>query len=204
MTTRLLPEYELSRESFVDFVVTPRKKEPMAILSQYRKKISPFRWVVSVVLVIVFSGLWAMFLRGNLRSFKVVSGSMEPTLRIGDYVLARTFRDVGELCGRIIAFEDPTPAGEILTKRVVGCPGDRVEIGDGIVRINGRQEFVPWQRTRYSPVREYVIPPGYVFVLGDNRANSVDSIDYGPVPAAKVVGIVFFRYWPPQGWGRVR
>lgn len=172
------------------------------VFSPYRKRISLLRWAVSFVLVVVLVGIWALFLRGDLRSYKVVSGSMEPTLRIGDYVLTRPMKKGEELRGKVIAFEDVTHQGEIVTKRVVGMEGDRIRLVGLSLFVNQQMIPIPWKRARGAVFRELTVPAGHAFVLGDNRSNSVDSLDYGPVPVERIVGVVFLRYWPISqlGW----
>lgn len=173
------------------------------IFSPYRKRISLLRWSVSLVLVVVLVGIWALFLRGDLRSYKVVSGSMEPTLRIGDYVLTRTPKKGEKLRGKVIAFEDVTHQGEIVTKRVVGVEGDRIRLVGFSLFVNHQVIPIPWKRARSAVFRGLTVPAGHVFVLGDNRSNSVDSLDYGPVPVERIVGVVFLRYWPISRFGWV-
>ena len=173
------------------------------MFSPYRKPISALRWVLSFVAVVILVWIWAQFLRGELRSFKVISGSMEPTLRIGDFVLAQRPNSSEPLLGRIIAFEEPSQQGEIVTKRVVAVAGDRVAAFDRAVYVNGKPLPVPWQRVRQAKYRRVIVPRDHVFVLGDNRENSVDSLDYGPIPKEKIIGVVFLRYWPLSALGRL-
>ncbi len=175
-----------------------------SIFTPYRKRISAVRWVLTTILVVFLVWIWALFLRGDLKSFKVISASMEPTLRVGDYVLTRSVAPTEKLRGRVIAFDDPTHQGEIVTKRVVGLPGDSVIVAGPQVIINKTAYPVPWKRVRSALFKALVVPQGHVFVLGDNRGNSVDSLDYGPVPADRIVGVVFFRYWPWSRIGRIK
>jgi signal peptidase I len=163
-----------------------------------------FRWVVSTVVGVVLVIVWGLFLRGDLRSFEVISGSMEPTLRVGDYVLTRPVKKGESLLGRVIAFDDPTHQGEVVTKRVVAVSGDQVKLTRGGIMVNSTFESMPESRLDAAGIRDLVVPDGHVFVLGDNRENSMDSLDYGPVPLDKVVGVVFLRYWPLSSFGRIR
>lgn len=174
------------------------------IFTPYRKRISALRWAISTITVFTLIYVWGLFLRGDLKSFRVVSASMEPTLLVGDYVLTRPIRAGESLNGRVIAFVDPTHEGEIVTKRVVGVSGDYVVAVDSRVFVNSHPLPVPSGRIHAATFREGRIPKNHVFVLGDNRQNSTDSLDYGPIATEKVVGIVFFRYWPLSRMGRVR
>jgi signal peptidase I len=94
---------------------------------------------------------------------------------------------------------------DLLIKRVVGLPGDRVEIRGGQVFINGQSLREPYlalpYHGDYGPVD---VPPLHVFVMGDNRGFSNDSRAFGPLSLDSVVGRAWFSYWPPEQWGLVR
>jgi signal peptidase I len=94
---------------------------------------------------------------------------------------------------------------EMLIKRVIGLPGDRVEIRGGQVFINGTPLAEPYltQPTygNYGPID---VPPLHLFVLGDNRGFSNDSRTFGPISLDNVVGRAWFSYWPPGQWGLVK
>lgn len=180
---------------------TPQRRP---IFSSYAHPISAVRWVTSFLLVVLLVYIWASFLRGDLRSFKVISSSMETTLKVGDYVLTRKVHEGEQLRGRIVAFEDSQNPGELLTKRVVAVEGDAVELVEGILYINGRAESPEFPRILRVPSRSWRVGVGEIFVVGDNRNNSVDSIDYGPIPVSQLVGVVFFRYWPLNAFGFVK
>jgi len=93
---------------------------------------------------------------------------------------------------------------ELLIKRVIGLPGDHVEIHNGQVSINGVPLDEPYVAKPvsgdYGPLD---VPPLQLFVLGDNRNFSNDSRAFGPVPMDDVVGRAWFSYWPPSQWGPV-
>ncbi|MBC7263292.1 MAG: signal peptidase I [Chloroflexi bacterium] len=92
-----------------------------------------------------------------------------------------------------------------LIKRVIGLPGETVEIRDGRVYINGQvleEPYVIQPASGSMPPR--VVPPGHVFVLGDNRDYSNDSRTFGEVPLENVLGRAWFRYWPLNEIGFVR
>jgi signal peptidase I len=133
---------------------------------------------------------------------RVDGPSMAPTLRDGDVVLVVHAGLVARLDaldrGDLVALADPGGGGRIV-KRVVGLPGDTVEIQDAVLSVDGREVVEPYvDRARidgvfYGPV---TVPPGELLVLGDNRAASVDSRDFGPVPVGSVTGRVVLRLWP--------
>ena len=137
--------------------------------------------------------------------FRIPSQSMEPTLRPGDQVLVdkRAYRDGSPRRGDLVAFTDPKTR-DVLLKRVVALGGDTVGIEDGALVVDGRHVREPYappdkiDSVYFGPVR---VPRGAVFVLGDNRANSVDSRQFGSVPAPRLIGRAVARLWPPGRWG---
>jgi signal peptidase I len=107
--------------------------------------------------------------------------------------------------GEVVVFNSLTTPGEALIKRVIGLPGDTVELRDGAVFVNGARVAEPYvhgQSTAChnacSPVR---LGAGQYFMMGDNREVSLDSRSFGPVPAEKIVGTVLVRLWPPEKFG---
>jgi signal peptidase I len=163
-----------------------------------------------------------------VQAFYIPSGSMEPTLMPGDRVLVNKVLYHPHR-GDIVVFEDPTgqqpdrgvvegflhwlseglgfarPPNEDFIKRVIGLPGETVELRDGNLYVDGKQVPQPYLKgppdTR--PYGPKTVPPDSLFVLGDNRLNSNDSrFGLGFVPIDKVVGKAFVTIWPPPqiGW----
>jgi signal peptidase I len=143
-----------------------------------------------------------------LEPFRIPSDSMAPTLRAGDQVLVdkRAYHGSAPRRGDLAVFRAPR-TGEILLKRVVAVAGDTVGIEDGVLVVDGRRPREPYadpeaiDSVYFGPVR---VRPGTVFVLGDNRANSEDSRDFGAVPTGRLIGRVRARIWPPGRWGAPR
>jgi signal peptidase I len=143
-----------------------------------------------------------------LEPFRIPSESMAPTLRSGDQVLVdkRAYRGGAPHRGDLAVFHAPR-TGEILLKRVVAVGGDTVGIEDGVLVVDGRRPREPYadpdaiDSVYFGPVR---VRRGTVFVLGDNRANSEDSRDFGAVPTSRLIGRVRARIWPPGRWGTPR
>jgi signal peptidase I len=131
--------------------------------------------------------------------------SMEPSLHSGEFVIVNklAYKFGSPQRGDIIVFRPPRDLELEYIKRVIGLPGDEVVIADGKVRINGQVLEEPYilQLPRYSI--SWNVPEGYLFVLGDNRNNSSDSHNWGPVPLKDVIGKALFVYWPPEEWGLV-
>ncbi len=146
----------------------------------------------------------------GLRFFMVPSISMEPTLRVGD--MLATLRCPEYRRGDIVVMRHD---GEYLVKRIVGLPGDVLNVVDGALFIDGKYASEPYIKEPMGYVidQPVLVPGGQVFFLGDNRNHSEDSSmerakgfggdhDFGELDA--IVGRVVFRYYPYSRWGRVR
>jgi signal peptidase I len=143
--------------------------------------------------------------------FYIPSESMVPTLRVGDRVLVNKFiyRFSEPQRGDIVVFRSVEGGGEDLIKRVVGLPGDKVELRHGKLFLDGQQHNEPYvvnkscvrgmpKTCSYGPV---TVPKGDYFMMGDNRAKSADSRFFGPVPKKAIIGEAFLRLWPPSRVG---
>jgi signal peptidase I len=168
------------------------------------------RWgrilLVEVLLPLVVAFALAMTIQATVaKPFEISTGSMNPTIMPSDRVLANRllyhFRGINR--GDIVVFRPPAELGSSVpfVKRVVGLPGDVVEVRGGQVYVNGEVFFVEGAavpRYAYGPV---TVPEDSVFVLGDNRNNSVDSHVWGFLTTKAILGEVFMTYWP---LGRLR
>ncbi len=105
----------------------------------------------------------------------------------------------------VVVLKLPARGDELLIKRVVGLPGETVEIEDGRVYINGKLLEEPFLRGDTRPGRhgQVTVPPLHVYVLGDNRDHSNDSRSFGPIPLDNIVGRAWVSYWPPEEMGMV-
>lgn len=148
-----------------------------------------------------------------VEAYYIPSGSMIPTLQIGDRILVDklSFDFNPVRTGEIVVFRRPpadTVAPQIadLVKRVVGLPGQTIASGPGAqVLINGKPIAQPWltAQAKADPgpaIRTQVIPKGQYFMMGDNRGNSEDSRFFGTVPGSLIVGRVVTIAWPPSQW----
>lgn len=129
---------------------------------------------------------------------------MEPHIRSGEYVIINTFayRFGTPHRGEIVAFRHDGGARAVYIKRVVGLPGERIRIDRGRVYVDGailREPYVRNLDDRSFP--ELTVPPGTVYVLGDNRANSEDSRVFGPVADDRLIGRAVAGIWPPRMLG---
>jgi signal peptidase I len=157
-------------------------------------------WILLVGAALVIALLIKTFL---VQAFYIPSASMEPTLKVHDRVLVNklSYKAHGIHRGDIVVFTKPpneTQDIKDLIKRVIGLPGDTVSEENGHVFINGRQLNEPYlpAGTPTENLTTVKVPPGDIFVMGDNRTNSADSRVFGPIKESSVVGRAFLRIWP--------
>jgi signal peptidase I len=142
----------------------------------------------------------------TLDTFRIASSSMAPALLPGDRVVVNrlAYHDDPIQPGDVVAFTDPEHPGRVAIKRVVAMPGDTIAIYAGALFVNNRrqrEDYLGDSATGGGYFGPTTVPDGHVFVLGDNRVNSVDSRFSGPLPTALVLGRVAARLWPPHRVG---
>jgi signal peptidase I len=146
-----------------------------------------------------------LFVSINLISARIrVDGdSMVPTLISGEYVVVNrlSYRLGSPQRGDIIVFHFPRNPQEEYIKRIIGLPGDVIEVMNGAVNINGQPLNENYLNVETNYTGRWEVPADQFFVLGDNRNNSSDSHDWGMVPMDYVVGKAIIVYWPPPNWG---
>ena len=166
---------------------------------------SAWRFLLDVLETIVLSVL--LFLAINTVSARIrVDGfSMEPTLDNGEFVIVNklAYQFGQPKIGDVIVFRYPRNPQEEYIKRVIGLPGDDVVIANGQVSVNGQVLKEPYIASPPRYDSEWTVPENSLFVLGDNRNNSSDSHNWGPVPMGNVIGKALFVYWPPAQWGLI-
>jgi signal peptidase I len=145
-----------------------------------------------------------LFLVINAISARVrVDGfSMRPTLDDGQYVLVNrmAYRLGQPERGDIIVFRPPVESHEDYIKRIIGLPGDSVEINNGSVYVNGVIMSEAYIAAPPAYSGNWVVPAGNLFVLGDNRNNSSDSHSWGMLPVENILGRAILVYWPFADW----
>ena len=149
----------------------------------------------------------------------IPSGSMLPTLQIQDKILVEKLTpkitsksNLSKLKNKIIVFNVPEQLIEAgyesdiaLIKRVIGVPGDKVEVKEGNLYLNdiAQNNYISDKNINYS-AGPYYVPEKSLWVMGDNRNNSMDSHIWGFLPYEKVIGKAIFRYWPLNKIGPIR
>jgi len=126
---------------------------------------------------------------------------MEPRVHAGEVVLINTlaYRFGVVQRGDVVAFRHDAPTAETYIKRIVGLPGERIEVRDGVVFVNGREltePYVQYRDKRSAPA--LTVPAHGYYVLGDNRADSDDSRNWGVLHDTDVVGKALVGIWPPR------
>ncbi len=173
-------------------------------------------WIEALIVAAIFLGFSNTFV---LKTFYIPSGSMEDTLLVGDHLIVNRFiygATLGELekkalperaveRGDIVIFRAPEEPELDLVKRCIGVAGDRVEVHDRQLVINGTPvDEAGYVRHKVPNIVRpdfptYVVPPDHLFCLGDNRDYSKDSRVWGPVPLELVKGRAFLIYWSNGG-----
>jgi len=192
--------------------------------SRIKKKSVVREYAEAAIIAVILALLIRTFV---VQAFKIPSGSMEPTLLVGDHILVNKFlygvkipfiRNTIIPISKpqrddVIVFIYPHDTSKDYIKRVIGLPGDRIEIFDRKININGtlyddkhgvysevRNGASPnMVKKRYRPV---IVPENHLFVMGDNRDHSSDSRVWGFVPLKSVKGKAFIIYWSWPHWKR--
>ena len=184
-------------------------------------------FVELITIVVVALGLALGIQAFLVKPFRIPSESMVPTLTVNQRVLVDrvSFRFSEPSRGDIVVFKPPRGADENLCgvrhssesacpkptrersdtnfiKRVVAVGGDRIKVIDGSVYLNGKRQRETFTRPDAqceicNLPEEITIPKGHYFMMGDNRGESADSREWGPVPKDWMIGNAFMTYWPP-------
>ena len=175
---------------------------------------SKSRTIVEYIVLAVVAVAVALLIQAFLvKPYRIPSASMEDTLLIGDRVLVDriTWRFSQPARGDIVVFHPPFD-GPVLIKRIIGLPGDEISLSGGFVSINGRRLAEPYVRRidghqepsepfsnglPWSLQEPFKVPADSYFVMGDNRTDSGDSREFGPIKRGQFVGRAFAKYWPP-------
>lgn len=164
-------------------------------------------WVVTIGIAIVIALLFRTFVA---EVYVVPSGSMLETIQEGDRLVGEkvSFHFRSPEQGEVVTFLDPEDHQTILIKRVIAVGGQTVDLQDGTVYVDGQALDEPYTLgKRTGPiVRDaspfgtisypFTVPDGYVWVMGDNRTNSLDSRYFGAVPVSDVTSRAAFIFWP--------
>jgi len=164
-------------------------------------------WGEPLLVAALFAILIRTFVLGP---YKIPTGSMRPTFMEGDRIFVDkvSYRFKDPKRGDVIVFKYPVDKKKDFVKRLVGLPGDSIQIREGALIINGEElEYSPFAGRYYYNVTHgqygqadqiILVPENAYFVLGDNSAHSSDSRHWGFVPQKNIVGRAFLIWWPPN------
>ena len=174
-----------------------------ALVEKGKKRSGVVKFLIDVLETLIWAVL--LFVLINLVSARVrVDGaSMLPTLTNGELVIVNKLAyRLGEPSrGDIIVFHFPVDPSQEFIKRVIGLPGDQVNIHKGAILINGQRLEEPYLPVTTNYDGDWTVGDDQLFVLGDNRNNSLDSHNWGTVPMDYVIGKALFIYWPLNSLG---
>jgi signal peptidase I len=158
--------------------------------------------VETIVLTLVIFFL----VRTVIQNYRIDGISMEPNFHNGQFLIINKLAyRLGEPArGDVIVFHYPRDPSRDFIKRVIGLPGDTVEVRGGQVIVNGETIDEPYDPSPGTYDSDPVtLPEDQLFVMGDNRNNSSDSHIWGALPMENVIGKAVVSYWPPSDWGLV-
>ncbi len=194
----------MERDLFGNPAVDPPQEEEMSLdrpsLGQEVRG-----WARDIFFTALIAVLVVIFV---VQPVKVEGTSMEPRLEPQDRILVNKFVYYfsGVKRGDIVVFWYPKDKTKSFIKRVIGLPGETVEVRSGVVYLNGEKLSEPYLAGEFDndsyPLQ--FVPPDQYFVLGDHRNSSNDSRDWGFVPEPNIFGEAVFRYWPLSKLGLIR
>jgi signal peptidase I len=190
-------DVEPSPEPTGESVATPESSTWSSLRSFFRETLETIALTLVIFVVI----------RAGVQNFRIEGFSMEPNFHDGQYLLVSKVDYMlhAPERGDVIIFQAPTNLERDFIKRVIGLPGETVEIREGHVYVNGEPLPQNYQTNpgtyTYGPVK---VGENELFVLGDNRNNSSDSHSWGMLPQKDIIGKAWISYWPPQEWSIIQ
>jgi signal peptidase I len=180
-------------------------EQPIPVQAPH-KSLGITAWVRDLFISLIISGFIIVFL---YQPVKVEGTSMLPGLQDQERIFINKFVYRWEPVerGDIVVFHYPKDPSKSYIKRVIAVPGDRVQIDEGRVYVNGDLLAEPYVPQEYADFRSYPlirIPQHSYFLLGDHRTSSSDSRDFGPVNERYIYGKAVFVYWPMDKLGKLQ
>ncbi len=167
------------------------KKEP-------EKKKTTIGMIWEIVQTLLMAAVLYFAIDFCIARVRVENISMETTFTEGELLMVNklNYKFSEPKRGDVVIFEAPKTPGEDYIKRMIGLPGDHIEVKEGKLFINGNEITEEWIHEPMIYSGSWDVPENSYFVLGDNRNHSSDSHSWGFVPRDNLVGNAFFRYWP--------
>lgn len=183
-------------------VVKPRRERSSAWWA--------FEWLCVIALALVLALAVRTFV---IQTFYIPSGSMEPTLNIGDRILVfkLAYDFTSPTTGDVVVFKAPPaehcgdPSVTDLVKRIVGLPGQTIWSEQNTIFIDGNPLHQDWPHYRLllTQITRQRIAPNHYFMMGDNHPSSCDSRDWGTLPRSDIIGKVVLKIWPLSQFGTI-
>ena len=187
------------------------------------------RTLLDIAKALALAALFFFVVQALLQNYQVLGQSMEPNLHSGQHLIVNKAAymsvDVDRLSkfipfyevddgtelrlfgepqrGDVVVIRSPQESGKRLVKRIIALPGDSLEIRDGILKINGSTVAEPYILGSARNRELTTIPSDHYYVLGDNRPQSNDSNNFGPVHRNQIIGKAWLAYWPLENFGTV-
>ena len=182
------------------------KQEPTESPKRPQTLLSAVFWLRDLAVSVLLAVILIVFI---YQPVKVEGTSMMPSLTDQERIFINkfTYRFSTIERGDMVVFWFPLDRTKSYIKRVIGLPGDKVEITDGVVFVNGQrlgEKYVPDEYRDHNTYREMEVPPNQYYVLGDHRSSSNDSRAWGTVERSYIYGKAVFVYWPLGKLGRVK
>jgi len=163
-------------------------------------------WLQDTLETLLLAAILFLVINMLTGRYQVHGQSMEPSLYDGQYLIASKvayWLQTPER-GDVVVLEPPNRDSSVpYIKRVIGLPGDLVEVRDQRVWVNGIALNEPYTSAPPNYDGNWVVAAGEYLVFGDNRNNSSDSHSWGLLPEDNILGKAFFLYWPPESWGKI-
>lgn len=169
---------------------------------------------LDILEVVVFA--FAIFLFLYLlvmQPHKIKGASMEPNFPDGEFLLTDkvSYRFREPQRGEVVIFKAPVAPDEEFIKRIIALPGEKIKVNNGHIFINGKELNEPYisdslltSTGNFLVDKEFTVPAGELFVIGDNRNHSSDSRHWGPVKKTAITGRAWLIYWPIESFGTVK
>ncbi len=174
-------------------------------------------WLQWVLVFVIAIGASLLIRRYVVEFYEVPSGSMLQTIQQGDHLIGEkvSLWTNEPQVGQIVTFNDIKGTGDTLIKRIIAGPGQTVDIKDNAVWVDGKKLDEPYTSgTPTLPLSDtwvaggisypLTVPEGQVWVMGDNRTDSLDSRYFGPIPISSITSETVWIYWPLNRWGALK
>jgi signal peptidase I len=192
-----------------ELTLTPPAEETVAAPEANQPSVG---WMLlrELVETVVLSLVIFLLIRQVVQNYRIESHSMQPNFQEGQFILVNklAYKLGAPIRGEVVVFHNPQNTDEDYIKRIIGLPGDTVQIYDARVYINGDELPQPYATNPIPPGYSFgpeTVPPDHIFAMGDNRPNSRDSRfpDVGPISEDLIVGKAWLRVWPASVFGLV-